>query len=141
MMNLVSKAVTFIVISLLLLFIAPVTAHSAKQMPPDFAFGNEPSDILRSYPLGTINEQEAFAHHGGPIRKETLPNGNQGWIYLSGEEAGVPSFYVLQFSQDGIVIDVLHKDYRYKIGHSALQYQYLINKEPLTRILGPKPSQ
>jgi hypothetical protein len=139
MKNLMPGAVTSAVIGLLLLVAAPITVYSAKPMPPSFAFENEHTDILSSYPLGIINEQDAFAHHGGPIRKEVLPNGNQGWIYVSGEKAGVPSIYILQFSQDGFVIDVLHKDYRYKIGHSALQYQYLIDKDPMTRVLGPKP--
>ena len=141
MKNLIPKAITFTVIGLLLLIAAPITAYSAKQMSPSFAFGNEPSDILSSYPLGIINEQDAFAHHGGPIRKEALPNGNQGWIYKSGEEVGVPSIYVLQFSPDGIVIDVLHKDHRNEIGHSALQYQFLVDKDPMERILGPGPGQ
>jgi len=133
------KAFAFVSISLALLLISTSPAYSAKQMPPSFAFGNEPSDVLKNYPLGSINQQDAFSHHGGPIRKEVLPNGNQGWIYLSGEEAGVPSIYVLEFSQDGIVIDVLHKDHRYKLGHSSLQYQYLIDKDPMVKVFGPKP--
>jgi len=141
MRSLMSKAMTFSVISILLLSFAPVSGNAAKQMPPGFSFENDPSDVLSKYPLGTITKEDAFAHHGGPIRKEVLPNGNQGWIYKSGEDAGVPSIYVLQFSRDGIVIDVLHKDYRYKIGHSALQYQYLIDKDPMLRLLGPKPGQ
>lgn len=141
MKNLIPKIVSYTAISLMLTIIAPNPAHSAKQMPPSFAFGNEPSDVLSGYPLGIINEQDAFAHHGGPIRKEVLPNGNQGWIYMSGEKVGVPSIYVLQFSHDGIVIDVLHKDHRYKIGHSALQYQYLIYMDPMSRTLGSKPGQ
>jgi|GEM_PF-2503955 len=41
------------------------------------------------------------------------------------QQAGVPGIYVLEFSRDGIVTDVLHKSYRYKLGHSALQYQYM----------------
>jgi len=141
MRNQIPKIVILASICLILLSIAPTPASAAKQMPPNFAFGNEPSDVLSSYPLGIINEQEAFAHHGGPIRKEVLPNGNQGWIYMSGERAGVPSIYVLQFSHAGIVIDVLHKDYRYKIGHSALQYQYLIDMDPMVKALGSKPDQ
>lgn len=141
MSNPMSKTIAIAVISSMLLFIAPVPASAAKQMPPNFAFGNEPRDVLTSYPLGIINEQDAFAHHGAPILKEMLPNGNQGWVYKSGEEAGVPSIYVLQFSGDGIVIDVLHKDHRYKIGHSALQYQYLVNKDPMMSIHGPGPDQ
>lgn len=136
MRNQIPKLVTLASICLIVLSIAPVPAIAAKEMPPSFAYGNEPHDVLGSYPLGIINEQDAFAHHGGPIRKEILPNGNQGWFYMSGEKAGVPSIYVLQFSHAGVVIDVLHKDHRYKLGHSALQYQYLIDKDPMVKVYG-----
>jgi len=112
-----------------------------KPMPPSFSLESDPAEILHNYPLGIISEQDAFAHHGGPVRMVTLPNGNRGWLYKSGEEAGVPSIYVLQFSSDGIVIDVLHKDYRYKIGHSALQYQYLQHVEAELQTLGPGPGK
>ncbi len=108
-----------------------------KPMPPKFIFGNDPAEVLYEYPLGIINEQDAFAHHGGAVRKVTLPNGNPGWLYKAGEQEGVPSIYVLEFSRDGVVIDVLHKDYRYKIGHSALQYQYLQHVEAELQTLGP----
>ena len=141
MKNLAPRVMTFAVIGLLLLLAAPITAQTTKRMPPSFAFGNEPSDVLKNYPLGSINQQDAFSHHGVPTRKEVLPNGNQGWIYKSGEEAGVLSIYVLEFSRDGIVIDVLHKDHRYKMGHSALQYQYLVDKDPMMRSLGSNPDQ
>ena len=141
MKNLLSKAIIFAVIGVLLTIAVPATTYSAKQMPPSFGFGNEPSDILKSYPLGIINEQDAFAHHGGPLRKEKLPNGNQGWVYQSGEEFGVPSIYILQFSNDGVVTDVLHKDLHGKLGHSALQYQFLVDKDPAERILGLGPGQ
>ena len=66
---------------------------------------------------------------------------NPGWLYKSGEKEGVPSIYVLEFSNDGIVIDVLHKDYRYKIGHSALQYQYLQHVEAELQTTGPGPDE
>jgi hypothetical protein len=112
-----------------------------KPMPPKFSLETDPADALHNYPLGVITEQDAFAHHGGPVRKVTLPNGAQGWLYKSGEEAGVPSIYVLEFSSDGVVIDVLHKDYRYKIGHSALQYQYLQHVEEELSTLGPGPGK
>ena len=112
-----------------------------KQMPPRFSLETDPADVLHNYPLGVISEQDAFAHHGGPVRKLTLPNGTQGWLYKSGEEAGVPSIYVLEFSSDGIVIDVLHKDYRYKIGHTALQYQYLQHVEAELQTTGPGPGK
>jgi hypothetical protein len=112
-----------------------------KPMPPSFSLETDPADVLHNYPLGVISEQDAFAHHGGPVRKVTLPNGTQGWLYKSGEKEGVPSIYVLEFSSDGLVIDVLHKDYRYKIGHSALQYQYLQHVEAELSTLGPGPGK
>ena len=98
---------------------------AAKQMPPSFSIDNELAEVPKKYPLGTITEQEAFAHHGGPVRKVVLPNGNRGWLYKAGEVAGVPSVYILELYGSGIVIDVLPKDVHYKIGHTALQYQYL----------------
>lgn len=120
---------------------AGLAAQSQKPMPPSFSLETDPADVLHNYPLGIINEQDAFAHHGGAVRKVTLPNGNPGWLYKAGEEAGVPSIYVLEFSRDGIVIDVLHKDYRYKIGHSALQYQYLQHVEAELQTSGPGPGE
>jgi hypothetical protein len=104
---------------------ASIADESKKPVPPTFSLKSHPMNVLSNYPLGVINKQNAFAHHGGAIRKMTLPNGNQGWLYKAGEEEGVPSIYVLEFSNEDFVIDVLHKDHRYKIGHSALQYQYL----------------
>lgn len=118
-------------------FAAPPT----KPVPPAFSFENDPSEVLHNYPLGVITELEAFAHHGGPVRKVTLPNGQKGWLYTAGEEAGVPSIYVLEFSSNGVVIDVLHKSYRYKLGHSALQYQYLQHVEAELQTLGPGPGE
>ena len=119
----------------------PHVALAAKQMPMHFTIEQEPRKILEEYPLGVINEQEAFAHHGGPVRKIVLPNGNQGWIYKAGEKAGIPSLYVLVFSSTGTVIDVLHKDSHYKIGHSALQYQFLSGTDIELRTLGPGPGK
>ena len=118
-----------------------LAAQPQKPMPPKFSLAIDPAEVLHNYPLGIISEQDAFAHHGGAVRKVTLPNGNPGWLYKAGEEAGVPSIYILQFSSDGIVIDVLHKDHRYKIGHSALQYQYLQHVEAELQTLGSGPSK
>jgi hypothetical protein len=114
-----------------------LAASPATPKPPAFSFENDPAEVLHNYPLGVVTEQEAFAHHGGPVRKVTLPNGMVGWLYVAGEEAGVPSVYVLEFSRDGVVIDVLHKSYRYKLGHSAVQYQYLQHVEARLQNLGP----
>lgn len=112
-----------------------------KQMPPTFSFMHEPEKVLSEYPLGLINKQEAFAHHGGPVRKFILPNGNNGWLYSTGEEAGIPELYILQFSKDGKVIDVMHKSLHYKNGHTALQYQFLREVTPELKMTGPGPGE
>ena len=118
-----------------------IAGQVKKPMPPTFSFRHEPEKILREYPLGLINKQEAFAHHGGPVRKITLPNGNVGWLYSTGEEAGIPELYILQFSDDGKVIDVMHKSLHYKNGHSALQYQFLQGVIPELKMTGPGPGE
>ena len=120
---------------------ASLAIEPAKVKPPSLSIENDPAEVLHEYPLGAITKQEAFAYHGGPIHKVTLPNGNEGWLYLVGEEAGVPNIYVLEFSKDGVVIDILHKSYRYKIGHSALQYQYLQHVDADVQHLGPRPGE
>ena len=116
-------------------------AQMKKPMPPTFSFRHEPEKVLSEYPLGLINKQEAFAHHGGPVRKLLLPNGNRGWLYSTGEEAGIPELYILQFSEDGKVIDVMHKSLHYKNGHSALQYQFLQGITPELKMTGPGPGE
>lgn len=118
-----------------------LAAQAQKPMPPTFSFMHEPEKVLREYPLGLINEQEAFAHHGAPVRKLILPNGNRGWLYSTGEKAGVPELYILQFSSDGKVIDVMHKSLNYKNGHTALQYQFLQDITPELKMTGPGPGQ
>jgi len=46
-----------------------------------------------------------------------------------------------KFSFESNPAEVLHKDYRYKIGHSALQYQYLQHVEAELQTLGPGPGK
>lgn len=121
-----NSKMNFILVGVLVLFYTSVqAAHAVKPMPPMFTLDQQAEEILRNYPLGIISQQDAFSHHGPPVKKITLPNGNQGWLYKVGEKAGVPNIFLLQFSGEGVVVDVLHKDYRYKTGHSALQYQFL----------------
>jgi hypothetical protein len=112
-----------------------------KQMPPVFSFSHEPEEVLTEYPLGMINKQEAFAHHGSPVRKLLLPNGNHAWLYSTGEEAGIPEIYILQFSDGGKVIDVMHKSLHYENGHTALQYQFLKDVTPQLKMTGPGPGE
>lgn len=132
---------SILVVTFVVLANAAMATQAQKQMPPKFSFMHEPEKVLSKYPLGLINEQEAFAHHGGPVRKMTLPNGNKGWLYSTGEEAGIPELYILQFSDGGKVIDVMHKNVHYKTGHSALQYQFLQKITPQLQISGPGPSE
>jgi len=129
------------IITLIVMSASASAVQMKKQMPPTFSYKNEPEKILSEYPLGLINKQEAFAHHGGPVRKLLLPNGNNAWLYSTGEEAGVPEIYILQFSDKDIVIDVMHKSVHYKKGHSALQYQFLQTVTPELRITGPEPGE
>ena len=132
---------SILVVACVVLSNTALAAQAQKQMPPTFSFMHEPENVLSKYPLGLINEQEAFAHHGGPVRKLTLPNGNRGWLYSTGEEAGIPELYILQFSENGKVIDVMHKNVHYKNGHSALQYQFLQKVTPQLRMSGPGPGK
>jgi len=140
-MNVESKWLRVVLGALVVWSSAGLAVEQSKPKPPAFSIENDPAEVLHEYPLGSITKQEAFAFHGGPIHKVTLPNGREGWLYLVGEKAGVPNIYVLEFSSDGVVIDVLHKSYRYKIGHSALQYQYLQHVDADVRHLGPRPGE
>lgn len=130
-----------LVAGLLLWSSVSLAQEPKKPEPPALSYENDPADVLHEYPLGDITELEAFAFHGGPVHKVSLPNGNEGWLYLVGEDEGVPNIYVLEFSDGGVVIDVLHKSYRYKLGHSALQYQYLQHVEADLKHLGPRPGE
>ena len=132
---------SIIAVTCVVLSNAALAAQAQKQMPPTFTFMHEPEKVLSNYPLGMINEQEAFAHHGGPVRKVALPNGNKGWLYSTGEKAGIPELYILQFSNGGKVIDVMHKNVHYKNGHSALQYQFLQKITPQLQMSGPGPGE
>jgi hypothetical protein len=107
----------------------------------EFSFETEPTDVLKSDPLGVVNEQAALAHYGSPVRKPVLPNGNQGWLYETGEKINVPGLYISEIPNDGIVIDVLHKGYHYDGGHSALRYQYLEGAEVASRTLTSRPGE
>jgi len=140
-MNRERKWLRVVLIALVFWSSTGLAIEPTKLKPPPFSIENDPAEVLHSYPLGVITELEAFSFHGSPVHKVTLPNGKKGWLYLVGEEAGVPNIYVLEFSDDGIVIDVLHKSYRYKLGHSALQYQYLQHVDADVKHLGPRPGE
>ena len=67
---------TILAVACVVISNAAFAAQAQRPMPPTFSFMYEPEKILHEYPLGLINEAEAFAHHGGPVRKLILPNGN-----------------------------------------------------------------
>ena len=135
------KRINYVALLSILLTEIAVAGMAKKSMPPVFSINQDAEKILQTYPLGSLEMQEVFAHHGGPDRKLILPNGNKGWLYAVGNEAGIPNIYILQFSGDGKVIDVFHKSLHYKNGHSALQYQFLQAITPELKITGPGPGE
>lgn len=60
---------------------AVYAAYAVKPMPSKFTLNQEAGKILQGYPLGIINQQDAFSHHGPPLKKIILPNGNWAWLY------------------------------------------------------------
>lgn len=133
--------IMLILTTLFALPLLPNTALAVKPAPLSFKYGRDAAEVLRTYPLGVLNKKEVFSFHGAPIQKTVLPNGNDAWLYKVGEDVWIPNLYVVEFSHEGIVVDVLHKDIHYKNGHSALQYQYLINADIKSRLLGPGPAK
>jgi hypothetical protein len=116
-------------------------AQAYKSMPPTFSYDQNAAKVLSEYPLGLINMREVISHHGAPVRKLILSNGNKGWLYSTGRDVYTPNLYILQFSDKDIVIDVLHKSLHYKNGHSALKYQFLQGSDPELKLTGPGPGQ
>ena len=135
------KKESILITAFVLLSSITTAAQAYKSMPPTFSYDQDAAKVLREYPLGLINMSEAFAHHGGPLRKLILPNGNKGWLYSTGRDVYTPNLYILEFSDKDMVIDVLHKSLHYKNGHTALQYQFLQGAEPELKLTGPEPGQ
>ncbi|MEA3274096.1 MAG: hypothetical protein U9Q81_02115 [Pseudomonadota bacterium] len=130
-------------LSLLILWV-PFAFAEPPPMPPRFTPDKDAEELLRDYPLGVITELAAYSHHGHPDHKITLPNGLEGWVYEiygdreirtyvqpGGSETEVeetpgasPKWsFVLVFSADGTVIDVLYDGKHPRLGLSALQVQ------------------
>lgn len=121
------------------------TALAAQKMPPQFSFDHTPEEILQNYPLGTMNELAAFAHHGEPEHKILLPNNQKGWVYelydsktsaykdLTHQNKRVREIrsqiphrtFTLVFNSNGIVNDVLFNGQTPKFGISSLQVKRL----------------
>lgn len=132
---------------LLITFLSASTAMAETAVlpkPPALTVETQPEAVLQTYPLGVITEQAAFAAHGGPDKKITLPNGKAGWVYVVGYaknretyrlpsgqtrtidetawELGVRNFTLV--FDDGVVIDVIYKDDGEGIGVTAMELQY-----------------
>lgn len=114
-------------------------------MPPHFSTDVDRDAPLKQYPLGVINKQAAFVHHGKADREVKLPNGKEGWVYEvyppgqkrtytypSGQAQAVPErsgsdfgtrTYTLVFDDQGVVIDVLYNEHGRHDGLSAAALQ------------------
>lgn len=108
-------------------------------MPPGFTLSADPEKTLAAYPLGAINKEVAFSHHGKANKEVTLPNGNTGWLYDVGGREWHKA-YMLVIDKDGIVNDVIYYDHgRFaKYGLTALQVQS-VGLFPKSPTLGPGP--
>jgi len=101
----------------------------AVNMPMRFTSDVDPESVLSSYPLGELNQTMVLSHHGKEDKKIVLPNRLQAWIYdlsynslpkeyiLPNKKkkvvyerypAGLKNIYMLVFSNDGKVIDVIY---------------------------------
>jgi len=127
---------TVIMIAVVLGMALGMFAHAEEQkympMPPAFSVQTDPEKTLLEYPLGVITRQAAFSHHGQATRTVKLPNGNEGWVYQSGEESGLRT-YTLEFDGQDRVIDVLYNERGRHNGMTALQVQ-----AQAAKILGPE---
>lgn len=131
--------------ALLLVWSAGMAATTGPMpMPPEFRDAKNPREPLAAYPLGKIDKQAAFLHHGKAHRFVILPNGKEGWVYTIGgerehayrspagqtetvreshpESYGARSF-TLEFDDEGRVIDVLYNEKGPHNGLTALQVQ------------------
>lgn len=132
---------------LLITFLSASSAMAetgALPKPPALTAETRPESVLQSYPLGVFTEQAAFAAHGEPDKKITLPNGKPGWVYAVGYAKNRPTYrlpsgqvrtinetatepgvrnFTLVFD-DGVVIDVIYKGDANGIGVTAMELQH-----------------
>ncbi len=133
------RVVAVLIIGLTLAWSVSASQQNHIRMPPKFSLDERPEKVLAMYPLGVINKDAAFAHHGKANDEFTLPNRRIGWLYDVGKKEWHRT-YTLVFGNDGIVIDVLYYDHGHysKYGLTALQIQSV---QPRTSrpTLGPGP--
>jgi hypothetical protein len=127
------RTVTLMAVMTAVLFSASARAmQHFLPMPPTCSISADMEKTLLKYPLGVITKQAAFSHHGKATREVKLPNGNEGWVYQVGEEYGLRT-YTLEFSNKGVVTDVLYNEKGRHNGLTALQLQ-----AQAAKILGPE---
>lgn len=109
---------------MLLALCGTLAAAQTKQlpMPPHLSAEADPRTVLKDYPLGVIDRQAAFVHHGKAHHTVRLPNGQEGWVYAVGEERGLRT-YTLAFDDKGVVTDVLYQEVGRHSGLTAVQAQ------------------
>ena len=140
------KRITLKLVLPLVLFLATLVQAETnyKPMPPVFNQETSPQQILERYPLGQIDRQAAFSHHGKAHQTVTLVNGLTGWVYevhrggkpetfrrpdgeemtmLDTHEHPAAGTYTLMFDGTGHVVDVLYRDLRHGDANSALLVQ------------------
>jgi len=119
-----------------------ISMAGTVDMPMRFTSNSNPEQVLKSYPLGKLNKQMALSHHGKEDEQIILPNGLQAWVYnvdfykmpksytlpsgkeklmLERKKNGINKKYLLVFSNDNKIIDVIHiKNFK---ASSALKLQ------------------
>ncbi len=127
-----ASSVMLLIVAALLSVLSFAAEQKYPPMPPDFSTRTDTQEALLKYPLGVITKDAAFAHHGQATRKITLPNANEGWVYQVGEGSGLRT-YTLEFSDKGIVTDVLYNEKGRHNGRTALQLQ-----AQAAKVLGPE---
>ncbi|HKJ76385.1 MAG TPA: hypothetical protein VKA64_04200 [Gammaproteobacteria bacterium] len=120
-----------LLLTLTFLWAAASAQQTTLPKPPRFTLNDKPERVLANYPLGVIDRNAAFSHHGKAHQQFTLPNQREGWLYDVGEKEWHRT-YTLVFGKDGKVIDVMFFDHgrHEKYGLTALQVQ---SKAPRTQ--------
>lgn len=114
------------ILLLAMMLIGAVADAQQKTLPkpPRFTLNEKPEQVLANYPLGIIDRNAAFSHHGKAHKELVLANRREAWLYDVGEKEWHRT-YTLVFGKDGKVIDVLYFDHgrHDQYGLTALQVQ------------------
>lgn len=118
------KSGAILLLAMMIVWAAAEAHQTTLPKPPMFTLNEKPERVLASYPLGVIDQNAAFSHHGKAHKEFVLVNGREAWLYDVGEKEWHRT-YTLVFGKDGKVIDVLYFDHgrHEKYGLTALQVQ------------------